>query len=91
VFWTAFRKLQITIPKLDIVIHEDGHELKLGDTTLTFFLALGHTADGLITDQQGVTCERIINFYWIGIQITIWIEKSRLWFSTQRQGKTLSS
>jgi hydroxyacylglutathione hydrolase len=43
------RNYPIEFPKLDIVIHEDGQQLHLGDTTLTFYQAPGHTADGLIT------------------------------------------
>lgn len=43
------RNYPITFPLLDIVIHEDGQQLLLGETTLTFYLAPGHTEDGLMT------------------------------------------
>lgn len=43
------RSYPIEFPRVDIVIDEDGQQLRLGDTTLTFYLAPGHTADGLIT------------------------------------------
>ncbi|SDN71161.1 Glyoxylase, beta-lactamase superfamily II [Paenibacillus sp. yr247] len=43
------RNYPIEFPKLDIVIHEDGQQLCLGDTIMTFYQAPGHTADGLIT------------------------------------------
>jgi len=36
-------------PEVDYVIHEDGQQLVLGETTLTFYLAQGHTHDGLFT------------------------------------------
>ncbi|MEH7117286.1 MBL fold metallo-hydrolase [Neobacillus vireti] len=40
---------EIGFPKVDYVICEDGQQLVLGDTTLTFYLAEGHTHDGLFT------------------------------------------
>ncbi|MBH5320940.1 MBL fold metallo-hydrolase [Paenibacillus sp. GSMTC-2017] len=43
------RNYPIEFPRLDIVIHEDGQQLRVGDTSITFYLAPGHTADGLIT------------------------------------------
>ncbi|MFX3636003.1 MAG: MBL fold metallo-hydrolase [Candidatus Pristimantibacillus sp.] len=43
------RSYPIEFPRLDIVIDEDGQQLRIGSTTLTFYLAPGHTADGLIT------------------------------------------
>ncbi|WP_256761876.1 MBL fold metallo-hydrolase [Cohnella sp. WQ 127256] len=43
------RNYPIEFPRLDIVIQEDGQQLCLGDTTITFYLAPGHTEDGLMT------------------------------------------
>lgn len=43
------RSYTVTFPKVDIVIKEDGQQLKIGDTSLTFYLAKGHTEDGLFT------------------------------------------
>lgn len=43
------RSYPIRFPELDIVIHENGQQLQVGATTLTFYLAPGHTADGLLT------------------------------------------
>ncbi|MCR8844968.1 MBL fold metallo-hydrolase [Paenibacillus sp. SC116] len=43
------RNYPIEFPKVDVVIDKDGQQLRLGDTTLTFYLAPGHTEDGLIT------------------------------------------
>ncbi len=39
----------IAFPEVDIVIEEDGQQLVLGDTTITFYLAPGHSQDGLFT------------------------------------------
>ncbi|MBP1964405.1 MBL fold metallo-hydrolase [Paenibacillus aceris] len=43
------RNYPIQFPELDIVVQEDGQQLQLGETTLTFYHAPGHTADGLMT------------------------------------------
>ncbi|MFD2370506.1 MBL fold metallo-hydrolase [Brevibacillus sp. GCM10020057] len=43
------RDYPIEFPELDIVITEDRQQLVLGQTTLHFFLAPGHCADGLFT------------------------------------------
>jgi hydroxyacylglutathione hydrolase len=43
------RPYSIEFPTIDIVIEEDGQQLVLGDTTLTFYLSPGHTNDGLFT------------------------------------------
>ncbi|MGG3506372.1 MBL fold metallo-hydrolase [Paenibacillus lautus] len=50
------RDYPIEFPVLDIVIEKDGQQLALGSTTLTFYRAPGHTADGLFTviDSVGV-------------------------------------
>ncbi|MZQ87135.1 MBL fold metallo-hydrolase [Paenibacillus sp. 5J-6] len=45
----VIRNYPIVFPELDIVIQEDGQQFHLGETTLTFYLAPGHTADGLMT------------------------------------------
>lgn len=43
------RNYPIIFPKVDIVIKEDGEVLQIGKTTLTFYIANGHTNDGLFT------------------------------------------
>ncbi|WML57854.1 MBL fold metallo-hydrolase [Neobacillus sp. PS2-9] len=39
----------IAFPEVDIVIGENGQKLVIGESTLTFYLAQGHTHDGLFT------------------------------------------
>ncbi|MEO2077149.1 MAG: MBL fold metallo-hydrolase [Bacillus sp. (in: firmicutes)] len=39
----------IAFPEVDIVICEDGQKLVIGESTITFYLAQGHTHDGLFT------------------------------------------
>jgi hydroxyacylglutathione hydrolase len=50
------RPYPIAYPQVDIAIEEDGHVLEVGSTRMTFYLALGHTSDGLITviDPGGI-------------------------------------
>jgi glyoxylase-like metal-dependent hydrolase (beta-lactamase superfamily II) len=50
------RDYEITYPEADIVIDQDGQQLQLGQTTVTFYLAPGHTADGIITviEPEGI-------------------------------------
>lgn len=50
------RSYPVEFPKLDIVIEHDGQQVTVGSTTLTFYLAPGHTEDGLFTviDAAGV-------------------------------------
>nr|WP_225445898.1 MBL fold metallo-hydrolase [Paenibacillus arenosi] len=43
------RNYPIAFPKVDVMINEDGQRVCVGDTTLTFYLAPGHTEDGLFT------------------------------------------
>ena len=43
------RDYPIIYPAIDVVIKEDGQALDLEDVTCTFYLAPGHTADGLFT------------------------------------------
>lgn len=43
------REHPIAFPEVDIEIKEDGGQLVFGKTALTFFLAPGHTHDGLFT------------------------------------------
>ncbi|MED4752250.1 MBL fold metallo-hydrolase [Brevibacillus choshinensis] len=43
------RDYPIEFPELDIVISEDHQQLTLGTSTLHFYLAPGHSADGLFT------------------------------------------
>lgn len=37
----------IEFPSVDLIISEDGQEIKIGQTTLTFYHSPGHTKDGL--------------------------------------------
>jgi len=37
----------IQFPKIDLIISEDGQEIKIGQTTLRFYHSPGHTKDGL--------------------------------------------
>ncbi|MDR9856520.1 GNAT family N-acetyltransferase [Paenibacillus sp. VCA1] len=50
------RDYPVAFPELDIVIGEDGQQVTIGSTTLTFYLAPGHTEDGLfaVIDAEGV-------------------------------------
>ncbi|MEX1029340.1 MAG: MBL fold metallo-hydrolase [Paenibacillaceae bacterium] len=50
------RPYPIAYPQVDIAIEEDGHVLEVGSTRMTFYLAPGHTSDGLITviDPGGI-------------------------------------
>lgn len=43
------RNYPIEYPSVDLVIKADGQQLKIGDTTLTFYLAPGHNIDGIFT------------------------------------------
>lgn len=43
------RHYPVTFPKVDVVITKDGQTLRSGDTVLHFFLAPGHTSDGIFT------------------------------------------
>lgn len=43
------RTYPVDFPEVDIVISEDGQQLMLGDTIMTFYLAPGHTHDGVFT------------------------------------------
>ncbi|MDQ0088859.1 glyoxylase-like metal-dependent hydrolase (beta-lactamase superfamily II) [Paenibacillus anaericanus] len=50
------RPYPIEFPTIDIVIKEDGQQLKIGNTLITFYLSPGHTHDGLfaIIEPQGI-------------------------------------
>lgn len=43
------RNYPIDYPQVDIPIKKDGQQLKIGATTLTFYLAPGHNIDGIFT------------------------------------------
>lgn len=43
------RPYPIAFPEVDLVVEEDGQQIKIGDTTITFYLSPGHTHDGLFT------------------------------------------
>ena len=43
------RNYPIEYPSVDLVVRQDSQQLKIGDTTLTFYLAPGHNIDGIFT------------------------------------------
>lgn len=43
------RDYPILYPPVDIIIQEDGQKLEIGGTSLTFYMACGHTDDGIFT------------------------------------------
>jgi len=43
------RNYPIDYPSVDLVVRTDGQQLKIGNTTLTFYLAPGHNIDGIYT------------------------------------------
>jgi hydroxyacylglutathione hydrolase len=43
------RKYPVEFPEIEVIISRDAHQLIVGDTTLTFYKAPGHTSDGLFT------------------------------------------
>ncbi|WDM02827.1 MBL fold metallo-hydrolase [Alicyclobacillus cycloheptanicus] len=49
------RPYELAYPEIDVVVHHDGQQLTLGDTTLTFYLAPGHTPCGIfsVVAQRG--------------------------------------
>lgn len=50
------RSYTVSFPVLDITISKDGETLQIGETKLTFYIAKGHTEDGLmmVIDSLGV-------------------------------------
>ncbi len=50
------RNYEIEYPKVDIEIVEDGQQLSWGETTFSFYLAPGHTADGIfiVLEEENV-------------------------------------
>lgn len=50
------RKTPVVYPNVDIVVKKDGEQLKIGNTTLTFYEAKGHTDDGIfaIVEPLGI-------------------------------------
>ena len=50
------RPYKVRFPKLDIVIYTDEETIQIGEMKLTFYIAKGHTADGLmmVVDSLGV-------------------------------------
>jgi hydroxyacylglutathione hydrolase len=43
------RSYPIAFPEVDVVVEENGQQLVIGKSTLTFYLSPGHTHDGLFT------------------------------------------
>ncbi|WP_274361503.1 MBL fold metallo-hydrolase [Paenibacillus thermotolerans] len=52
----AVRQYPIVFPRIDVTVERDGQQLTVGDTTLTFYLAPGHSDDGIfaIVEPEGV-------------------------------------
>ncbi|MDP5275858.1 MBL fold metallo-hydrolase [Chengkuizengella axinellae] len=50
------RDYEIEYPELNLIIEKDGQELKVGNTTITFYKAPGHTNDGVfaIVESLGI-------------------------------------
>jgi len=50
------RDYELKYPVADILIAENGQQVQLGQTLLTFYLAPGHTDDGIVTviDPEGI-------------------------------------
>lgn len=50
------RNFPVLYPEADVVVTKDGEQLKIGDTTLTFYEAKGHTDDGIfiIVEPLGI-------------------------------------
>ncbi|MBB5150266.1 MBL fold metallo-hydrolase [Ureibacillus thermosphaericus] len=50
------RKTPLVYPSVDILVKSDGEQLKIGNTTLTFYEAKGHTDDGIfvIVEPLGI-------------------------------------
>ncbi|WP_128896088.1 MBL fold metallo-hydrolase [Longirhabdus pacifica] len=50
------RNYPVSFPKIDIVVQHNGQQLQVGETILTFYLAPGHTNDGLFTvlEREGI-------------------------------------
>lgn len=50
------RPYPVEFPKVDLVVEEDGQQIVIGDTTITFYLSPGHTHDGLfaIIEPMGI-------------------------------------
>ncbi len=50
------RSYAIAYPEIDVVVKKDAQQLRIGKTTLTFYLAPGHNADGVFTVVEPVKC-----------------------------------
>lgn len=50
------RDYELEFPQFDIVVKRDGQQVAIGSTNLTFYLAPGHTEDGMFTvvDSLGI-------------------------------------
>ncbi len=50
------RNYEIAYPEADVIVEKDGQVLTIGETELTFYLAPGHTPDGIfsIIESEGI-------------------------------------
>ena len=77
------RDYPIVYPKMDLVVHEDGQVINIGNTSLTFYIANGHTDDGLFTivEPYGI---------WIAGDYLSDVEFPYIYFSSDRYEETLA-
>ncbi len=77
------RNYPIEYPTVDIIIKADGQQLQIGETILTFYLALGHNFDGIFTiiDPLGI---------WIAGDYLSNIEFPYIYHSSDAYEKTLA-
>ncbi|HYK74008.1 MAG TPA: MBL fold metallo-hydrolase [Pseudoneobacillus sp.] len=77
------RPYPIQYPEVDIVVREDGQVVKIGQTTLTFYLAEGHTNDGIYTiiEPLGI---------WLAGDYLSDVEFPYIYFSSEKYEDTLA-
>lgn len=75
------RDYPIEYPSVSHVIVHDGQNLKIGDTELTFFNAVGHNSDGIFTIVNGQ--------YWIAGDYLCGVEFPYIYHSSMDYEKTL--
>lgn len=77
------RDYPILFPKVDIIVREDGQVLKIGNTLLTFYIAEGHTNDGIYTiiEPLGI---------WLSGDYLSDVEFPYIYFSSKKYEETLT-
>jgi hydroxyacylglutathione hydrolase len=76
------RNYPIEYPSVAHVISHDGQSLKIGDTELTFFNAIGHNPDGIFTIVNGQ--------YWIAGDYLCGVEFPYIYHSSLEYEKTIN-